>query len=298
MEKSFGAIPPMVTPFKEDGQLDEKNLQKIVEFLCAHVHGLFICGSYGNGPLMNLEERKTVAEIVAKYRKEHIQFIVHVGTTNVKDSVELAKHAESIGAVKVAAVAPYYYHHTKDNLRRFYERLANAVNIPVYVYYNPKFSGYGMDVDFLDELADLGIAGVKDSSFDIMYHADCIRKIKKEGFDVVLGTEAMFLSAASLGTRAFIPGLGNAWPELCVELFEAAIQDRMEEARKLQAKVNSVRDIMYLAKSTVVAVYTMLELRGICKVYPREPFIPLPDKEKDLIRVELQKVGLLQQEGR
>lgn len=293
MEKAFGVIPPMVTPFKEDGSLDEKNLQKIVEFLCDHVHGLFICGSYGNGPLMNVEERNRVAEIVANHLNSNIQFIVHVGTTNVRDSVDLAKHAESLGAIKVASVPPYYFHHNKDNVKRFYERLVNAVDIPVYVYNNPRFAGYNIDVDFLNELADIGIAGVKDSSFDIMYLADCIRKIKKEGFDVVLGTEAMFLSAAALGAKAFIPGLGNAWPELCVELFEAAIHHRIEEGRRIQTKVNKIRDIMYLAKSTVVAVYAMLELRGICKIYPREPFISLSDKEKGLIRVELEKAGLL-----
>ncbi len=293
MEKAFGAIPPLVTPFKEDGSLDEGNLVKLIEFLCDHIHGLFVCGSYGNGPLMNVEERKRVAEIVAKHRKDSTQFIVHVGTTNVRDSVELAKHAESVGAHKIAAVGPYYYHHTKENLRCFYGRILKAVSIPVYMYYNPKLSGYTIEVDFLDELAQLGIAGIKDSSFDIMFHADCIRKIRKKDFDVVVGTEAMFLPASTLGTRAFIPGMGNAWPEICAELYEAVAEKRMEEAREVQKRVNRVRDIMYLAKSTVVAVYAMLDLRGVCTVYPREPFVPLPADEKAILRAELEKTGLL-----
>ncbi len=50
---------------------------------------------------------------------------------------------------------------------------------------------------------------------------------------------------------------------------------------------------MYLARSTVVAVYAMLDLRGICKVYPREPFVPLTDDEKKLIRAELERAGFL-----
>jgi len=293
MEKAFGAIPPIVTPFKEDGSLDEGNLGKLVEFLCDHIHGLFVCGSYGSGPLMNVEERKRVAEIVAKHRKDRTQFIVHVGTTNVRDSVELAKHAEGVGAHKVAAVGPYYYHHNRDSLRCFYERIVQAVTIPVYMYYNPKLSGYTIEADFLDELAQLGISGIKDSSFDMMFHADCIRKVRKDDFDVVVGTEAMFLSASTLGTRAFIPGMGNAWPEICAELYEAVAENRMEEAREIQRRVNRVRDIMYLAKSTVVAVYAMLDLRGICTVYPREPFVPLPDDEKAILRAELEKAGLL-----
>ncbi len=293
MEKAYGVIPPMVTPFKKDGSLDDDNLRRIVEFLCEHVHGLFICGSYGTGPLMNLAERKKVAEITAKHRKNHIQFIVHVGTTNVRDSVTLAKHAQDVGAVKVAAVAPYYYSHHAENLLRFYERLVEAVDIPVYVYYNPKASGYPIAVDLYNALADIGVAGIKDSSFDIIYLADCLRKIRKKEFDVVLGTEAMFLAASALGVSAFIPGLANVWPEVCVDLFEAVVQNRIDEARDIQIKVNRIRDIMYMAKSTVVAVYTMLALRGICEVYPREPLLPLSEEDTRRIKIELEKIDML-----
>jgi dihydrodipicolinate synthase/N-acetylneuraminate lyase len=293
MKKVFGVIPPMVTAFKSDGTLDEEGTRRIVTFLCNHIHGLFVCGSYGCGPLMSAEERKKVAEIVSKSIQPDKQLIVHVGSTNVSESLDLAKHAEGIGAIKVAAVAPYYYHHNKDNIKRYYESLVNAVKIPVYVYHNPRASGYRIEIDLLEELADLGIAGIKDSSFDIMYLGDCLRKFKKTDFDVVLGTEAMFLSGAALGIQAYIPGLGNAWPELCVKLFESGFENRFIEGREIQSKVNDIRDIMYLAKSTIVAVYAMLELRGICKVYPRAPFLPLPEKEKELLRKELENLEVL-----
>ena len=68
--------------------------------------------------------------------------------------------------------------------------------------------------DFLIKLADIGLSGVKDSSFDIMVLNDFMRKVKKENFDFVLGTEAMFLPASVLGIKAFIPGLANVFPEL------------------------------------------------------------------------------------
>ena len=64
--KMNGVVPPMITPFDENGNLDEENLIRLVEFLSPRVDGLFICGSYGSGPLMTLDERKRVAEIVKK----------------------------------------------------------------------------------------------------------------------------------------------------------------------------------------------------------------------------------------
>jgi dihydrodipicolinate synthase/N-acetylneuraminate lyase len=103
----------------------------------------------------------------------------------------------------------------------------------------------------------------------------------------------MFLYAAAIGVRAFIPGLGNAFPEVCVELYEAATRFEMERARALQIRVNELRDIMYLAKSTVVAVYALLKIRGVCEAYPREPFIALSAKETAAMRQQLVKAGFL-----
>jgi len=201
MQKLIGVIPPMVTPFTRAGDVDEPNLAKLVEFLCQHVHGLFICGSYGNGPLMTVEEKKHVMDVVMRHRRPGVQVVVHVGTTNVRDSVALARHAEEVGADKVSSVVPYYFHHTPESIKLHFERLVKAVKIPVYAYNNPKFTGVAMDVPLVQELANLGVAGIKDSSFDIMVLASFVRKIKNPDFDVVLGTEAMFLYAATLASE-------------------------------------------------------------------------------------------------
>ena len=112
-------------------------------------------------------------------------------------------------------------------------------------------------------------------------------------FDVVLGTEAMFLYAATIGVKAFIPGLGNAFPEICVDLHTAAMNREADRALALQWRVNALRDVMYLAKSTVVAVYALLKIRGVCEAYPREPFIPLSDQECDRMKAELAAGGFL-----
>jgi dihydrodipicolinate synthase/N-acetylneuraminate lyase len=294
MKKLEGVIPPMVTPFASDGSLDEYNLTKLVHFLSEHVQGLFICGSYGNGPLMSVAEKKRVIDVVAKNIPSTIQLVVHVGATSVRDAVELARHAEGAGASRVSSVVPYYFHHTRESIKLYFDRLVNAVRIPVYTYNNPKFTGTAVDVSLLQELADLGVAGVKDSSFDIMTLANFARQITKPDFDVVLGTEAMFLYAATIGVRAFIPGLGNAFPELCGELYRAATTFEMERARTLQMRVNELRDIMYLAKSTVVAVYALLKIRGVCDAYPREPFIPLSEKETATMRQQLLAAGFIE----
>ncbi len=294
MYKMKGCIPPMITPFKENGEIDTSSLEKLVEFLSENVHGVFINGSYGGGALMSVEERKTVADITVKKAKSKCDVIVQVGTTTNKQSAELAAHAESIGAKAVAAVGPYYFKHNDDNVLYFFEDIVQSVSeIPVYVYNNPGFQGYPMSLDLMERLKDIGIAGVKDATFDILTHATYHRKLGKEGFDVVLGTEAMWLSACALGTQAFIPGLANAFPEIVVEMYNQGMAGEFEKCRETQFRVNKMRDIMYLAKSTQLAIYAMLDIRGIIKTFPRAPFIAASEKEKEAIRNELIELGMI-----
>jgi dihydrodipicolinate synthase/N-acetylneuraminate lyase len=293
--KMKGVVPPMLTPFKKDGELDDDGLKTLVSFLRDKVDGLFITGSYGAGALMSVEERKKVAEITMKTVAGKIDVIVMVGSTNNKTSTELAKHAASIGVQAVAAVGPYYFTHNDDSVCYFYEDLVKAVDdqIPVYVYNNPKFQGYPLSLKLMTKLKSLGVRGVKDATFDILTHATYHRVLKDENFDIALGTEAMWLSACILGTKAFIPGLANAFPEICEKMYKEGMAGDFEACRKTQFEVNKIRDIMYLAKSTQLAIYAMLEIRGILKTYPRAPFIPATEEEKNAIREELKKLNMI-----
>ena len=288
-----GVIPPMITPFDGNGNIYEKALRRLVSFLSENVHALFVCGSYGSGPLMSSEQREKVVEITIDEAKGRVPVIVHVGATSTDTSVELTKHAESSGAIAVGCVPPYYYHPSDKDIIHHYERLVKAVNIPVYVYNNPKTVGYGISPGLMSKIVDVGVKGVKDSSFDIMVFADFRRKLGDKGFDVVLGTEALFLSASVLGARAFIPGLGNAFPEICVELYNVCIEKDLEKAWEVQKKVNCMREIMKMAGSTIVSVYEMLRMRGIDAGVPKSPFRLTDEVTRGNMRKELEKLGML-----
>ena len=151
MNKIKGVVPPMITPFDEIGNLDVEGLEKLVDYLSDQVDGLFVTGSYGCGALMNLDERKKVVEMSVKKAAGRILVIAMVGSTNNRDSIDLAKHAEVAGVQSVAAVGPYYFKHNKESLLKFYRELIDAVEIPVYLYDNPGFQGYEIDVDLVEE---------------------------------------------------------------------------------------------------------------------------------------------------
>ena len=295
MFKLQGVVPPMITPFDEQGELDVPKLEQLVDFLSERVNGLFMCGSYGSGPLRNVEERKKVAEVCVKVANGRVKVIAHTGTTNTKDTMELTRHAEEVGCDGAAAVGPYYYHHGKDGILAFYTGMLGAVSssFPIYLYHNPNFSGYETPLEVIKGLIDLGLHGIKDATFNIRTFATYMRELAPDGFDVVLGTEAMWTAARSLGAEAYIPGLGNSFPEICGKMWREGMNNDFDACRKTQFEVNQLREVMYLARSTQLAVYAMLEIRDIIKAYPRSPFVPATEEEKASIHKALDQMGVL-----
>ena len=296
MFQMYGVVPPMVTPFRENGEVDYEGLAALVQFLSGQVDGLFINGSYGGGVLMTEAERKGVAEATLKAAQGKIPVIVHVGTADSRSAARLTEHAIQCGAAAVAAVGPYYFKHSSEDICDYFHTLVDAAKgrVPVYVYNNPQFQGYPMELELIRTLKEkVGVSGVKDATFDIQAMAKYMRLLKSDAFDVALGTEAMWLPACVLGCKAFIPGIGNAFPEICRKMFSEGMAGDIKACRKTQFEVNEMRDIMYLARSTQLAIYAMLELRGIVKCYPRRPFVPAAQEEKEKIKIRLKELGLL-----
>ncbi len=271
-----GIIPPLVTAFDKHGNFDEKAQREIVSFLIDKVQGLYICGTYGSGPLMDVLERKRVAEVVIDEVAGRIPVIVHVGAASTSSVVELAKHAERTGATAVAAVPPIYYGFNEPEVERHFKVLVDAVSIPVFVYNNPKTTGVSISADFLNRLAEIGISGVKDSSFDILTFYSYLRKVKKDGFIPIIGTEALILPAVAMGAHGAVPGLGNVFPEPVIELFNLVKKGDIEKARALQIKVLAMRDIMHYGP-TIPMIHALLRQRGVNAGYPRLPFV-LPEE--------------------
>ena len=181
MFQMYGVVPPMITPFQENGEVDYDSLKTLVGFLSENVDGLFITGSYGGGALMTEEERRGVAETTINTASGRLPVIVHVGTADSLSAGRLVDHAAVCGAAAVAAVGPYYFKHSKDEICNYFDALVKAAKgrLPVYVYNNPQFQGYPMDMDTIQALRDkVGVSGVKDATFDIQTMAKYLRLLK------------------------------------------------------------------------------------------------------------------------
>jgi 4-hydroxy-tetrahydrodipicolinate synthase len=292
MTRTFkGIIPPLITCFRKTGEIDETAQRELTRFLAKHVDGFYPCGTYGSGPLMTLEERKRVAEIVVE-EKGKCAAIIHVGAANTQQSVELARHAESIGADAVGAIPPYYYKYTPDELLDHYRALLQAVKIPVLLYNNPGLSGNPISPDMLATLAEEGLAGVKDSAFDLVNFYMYLLKVRKPGFQFIIGTEAIASAALDAGATAVISGLANIFPEFMASFYRTWQQGNPRKTGEAQLRVVLARAILKYGP-TLTMTYAILRMRGIDPGCPRAPYHDVPASVCERAQKELRAMGLL-----
>jgi dihydrodipicolinate synthase/N-acetylneuraminate lyase len=217
----IGVIPPIMSSFTRDGEIYEKGLREIIRFTLPHVNGYYPIGTYGCGPLMSVEERKKTLEIILDEVNDKVPVVAHVGAAGTKPMVDLARHAKSAGASGVGAISPYYAPNLpEENLYSHFADLVDAVNereFPVFVYNNMHYSQNRITPKVLKRLAEHGLRGCKDSSFDLVnffQFQDAVADYPD--FNVIVGTEAFFMGAFDAGATGMICGMGNIFPELLV----------------------------------------------------------------------------------
>ena len=286
MKLFSGIIPPVITCFDKQGNIDEKTMRKLIGWLAGHVQGFYPCGTYGSGPLMTTEERKLIARIVNE-EKGSAFAIIHVGAATTTEAIELAKHAEIVGSDAIGAIPPYYYHYSQEQLIEHYKALIDAVSIPVFLYNNPDLSNNPVTPQTLRTLADYGLAGVKDSSFDLVNFYNYKLAVSRPDFQFIIGTEAVAAGALDAGACGVIAGLANCFPEFMTDFYETwKAGDHMETGRKQLAVLNA-RNIIKMDQ-TLTMIYAILRMRGIDPGYPRSPF---KDISKDIYDKTWRMIG-------
>jgi dihydrodipicolinate synthase/N-acetylneuraminate lyase len=286
-----GVIPPVLTCFDKKGEFWEKGQRELIRFLLPNVNGFYPTGTYGSGPLMEPAERKRVLEVILEEVNGVVPVIAHVGAATTEQTVDLAKHAQVAGADGVGAIPPYYYIYPQADLLNYFRAIIDAVEIDVFAYNNPRLSNNPLDPGMIETLSKEGLAGLKDSSFDMITFYQYIDRIKDPEFVHIVGTEAIAAPAIQAGAKAMISGLANVWPEIVQKLWKSIQNGDPEDAAKWQIRINEARAVLKLAP-TLVVCYTVLSLRGIDAGGPRLPFSPLDSELAEKVKTEFIKLGL------
>jgi N-acetylneuraminate lyase/4-hydroxy-tetrahydrodipicolinate synthase len=295
VKKLEGVIPALIMPFRENGEVHERSLKALIDFLIERkVNGVYTLGTFGCGPLLGIEERKRATELIVESVSGRVPVITHVGSTTAGTSVELAKHAEKAGVTAVAAVPPYYYQHPDDVVIYYYQRLLDSVSIPVIAYNNPPQVGYGISAPLLGRLAEMGVAGVKDSSFDIRVLIQYMNAVNKADFQFIIGTAPIFFAAIAQGATAGVSGPANVFPEVQLELVEEYRNGNIARCAELQKRLSRLVAIQGIGGVPYTTLIDMYELRtGREFGYPHEPMKRCTPVVREKIRHALVQEGFL-----
>jgi len=290
-------VMPVPTPFLENGEVDEKVFEELLDFyLASKVNAFFINGSYGQGPAMSVEQRKRTVEIAVKRVKQRVPVMVHIGAVDPFTSSDLGRHARATGADAAAIVGPYYYSdHNEYEVIEHFRVVAQATELPILVYNNPQYSGYNITPTMMTRLVEAApsVFGCKLAKGTI---SEAQRYLSAVGKDFTLFAPASNVFPGMLvGIKGTISPPLSAAPEIGVRLVEAIDKRDWDKATQDQVKI-----LEFLAATDpLFSVFgrssqrEALRLRGFdIKRFPRWPAKPLTDDARQTIKSALEKLGV------
>ena len=287
--KFEGIMPALLTPINENSTLREDAARMLCKYQLAEgADGVYVCGATGEGVLLNAETRKAMCEVVIDEVKGKIPVITHVASIDTMETIELAKHAERMGADCVAAVPPFYFQYNEREVYDYYKALASAVSIPVMIYYFPA-SGAQMDANLVAKLFEIdNITSIKWSSRD---YFDVIRlkEMTHGEINVINGPDETLLCGLAAGADGGIGANYNVALPLFKKLYTEFKAGNIEGARKAQNDIHKIRAAIRGTGTLIPALKYVLELRGIPFGEAAFPMQKLSNEQKSKLVSDLKK---------
>ena len=287
-----GVVPPTVTAFEEDGALDLEATVAHAQFVVdGGASAVFPLGTNGEFALLTADERRRVVDAVVDGVTAPV--IAGVGAPSTRETVAHAEHAATAGADGVVVVTPYYYPLDGDGAVAHYRAVAEAVDVPVYIYHIPSKTGNELSLDTFDRLAAIdGIAGLKDSSKDVSWLAQAIDA--NPDLQYLVGSDSLLFAGLELGCTGLVSAVANVFPGLVTDLYAAYEGGSESRAQELQSTVFEVRSALkrgpYMAgvKTALSLRQTDFDVGGL-----RAPLRAMDDEQRARLQADLEALDLL-----
>ena len=269
--KYQGVIPAFYACYDAEGNISTEGVKALTRHLIAKgVKGVYVGGSSGECIYQHVDERKAVLEAVMSEAKGKLTVIAHVGCNNTADSVELARHAESVGVDAIASIPPIYFHLPEYAIAKYWNDMSAAAPNTEFVIYNiPQLAGTGLTMSLLKEMfKDAGIAARGEGNFVVFN-----------------GPDEQFVSGRVIGADGGIGGTYAVMPELYLAMNEHINKGEVKEAQALQYEADRIIYKMCEAHGNLYAVQKEilrrmygLELGGV-----REPMPGLIPEDEAIV---------------
>lgn len=238
-----GIFPALFTPMHSDGRIDHQAVKTLVDKLFEQkVHGLYVGGSTGEGILLSVQERKEVLESAIEATAGRGCVMVHVGAVATGDTIELAQHAQRVGADAISSVPPFTFGKNRPGILGHYNALSQSCDLPLYLYNIPSLTSVEMNLDLIQELAQLPtVKGMKFSSYNLFAEYRIIENMPD--FAVFHGSDETLLYGLMIGAVGGIGLTYNYLPALYVQIYDDFRSRNFARANRLQHLAGRFVDI-------------------------------------------------------
>jgi len=266
MTKLFnGIVTAIVTPFDKNLNLNLKAVPQLVAHtLKENISGIFVCGTTGEAPVLTTIERKLMAEAVIKEVSGKVPIMVHVGATDSASSVELAKHAQGVGASAISSLPVIENMGNIDLAVKLYKEISkSAADLPFYVYWrremNTKTNSPEKFIDLMQQVPNL--VGLKFIDSDLYFLHRLIR-LSQGKLNCLFGIDEMYLAGLAMGVDGAVGSTFNVMPRNFIQIKKSFEGGDLENARKKQSESNELITL-FLKYGVTPSIKSLLESWGI-----------------------------------
>ncbi len=287
-----GLFVALVTPFKDDGSLNENKLRELVNFhIEAGTDGLVPCATTSENPAYTWEEHFRIIEIVTEEAEGRIKVVPGCGTNNTGRSIKNIKKAREHGADGAMVVTPYYNKPTQEGLYAHFSRLADDGQLPLMLYNVPGRTGRNIEPETVARLADNEmIVSIKEASGDIEQMSDIIRMCGDK-ITLLSGDDALTMPTLAIGGSGIVSVVGNIVPQDMLSMIEAFNQGDIAQARKWHYRLLPLAQAMFI-ETNPMPVKEAMNILGRDVGDVRLPLVRMKEENRDKLRDALEAYGL------
>ncbi len=290
-QKFTGIMPALVTPLTTDEKINVDVLEKLINYLIdKKADGFYIGGATGEGLALKPSERRVLAEESVRIIGGRKPSIIQIASTDYNEAIELAKHAEAVGADAVSATPPLFFAYDEDDIYNYYKGLANAVHIPLIIYYNPA-AGFTVNAKFAARAFEVdNITGIKWTSSDY-FQMMLLKDMTHGEMNIINGPDEMLLMGLNAGADGGIGTTYNFMIDIIRGVWDNFHAGDIEKAREYQ--IRAAKIIFPLLKYKGIPVTkVILEKMGFEVGYPTYPMKHYSQQQKEEILTAMREAGL------
>jgi len=317
-DKIKGIIHLVVSPFDEDGQLDEKALRKSLNFTMNALKGqdavFLTTGSTAEFYAMTDEECKKAITVAVEEVAGKFPVIAGTGRPGTKLTIKMSQYAQQVGADGVLVVSPYYQPPTKEGLFRHFKMVAENIDIGIMIYNNPVTSKLWIPPELMARLSKIeNIVADKENTTNALAYYWMQKAVDPKDMVIICGIgQLMYTFCTLYGCPGFVTEFANFAPDIAISFYEAAQQRDFDKLTQLADKIAPYQQFLaelvrrrsaiptilspYISSSELPFYQTVIKeamgLTGLPGGAVREPMENLTDEEKKELRKVLENMGI------